>query len=59
MDQLRFEYVTYVSTSPKTLWNALLNGKITKQYWQWKQSRRRAPYAELDINRHMWSAGLC
>jgi uncharacterized protein YndB with AHSA1/START domain len=42
MDQLRFEYVTYVSTSPKTLWNALLNGKITKQYWQWKQSRRRA-----------------
>ena len=34
MDKPTFVYVTYISTSPEKLWNALLDPKITAQYWQ-------------------------
>jgi len=34
MDEPRFVYVTYVSTSPEKLWNALIDPKITTKYWQ-------------------------
>jgi len=34
MDKPQFVYVTYISTSPETLWNALLDPKMTAQYWQ-------------------------
>jgi len=42
----RFVYVTYISTSPEKIWNALTDPKITKQYWQhenlsdWKPGSR-------------------
>jgi uncharacterized protein YndB with AHSA1/START domain len=28
-----FVYVTYINTSPKKLWEALTDGKFTRQYW--------------------------
>jgi uncharacterized protein YndB with AHSA1/START domain len=34
MDKPQFSYVTYVSTSPEQLWNALLDAKMTTKYWQ-------------------------
>jgi uncharacterized protein YndB with AHSA1/START domain len=34
MDKPQFVYVTYISTSPEKLWDALLDPKITAQYWQ-------------------------
>jgi uncharacterized protein YndB with AHSA1/START domain len=46
MDKPRFVYVTYISTTPETLWNALIDAKMTTQYWQhvnvsdWKQGSR-------------------
>jgi uncharacterized protein YndB with AHSA1/START domain len=29
----RFVYVTYISTTPQKLWNALVDPEMTKQYW--------------------------
>ena len=29
----RFVYVTYLSTTPEKLWNALMDGEMTRQYW--------------------------
>jgi uncharacterized protein YndB with AHSA1/START domain len=34
MDKTQFVYVTYISTSPAKLWNALNDAKMTKKYWQ-------------------------
>ena len=34
MEKSQFVYVTYISTSPKKLWNALIDPKITAKYWQ-------------------------
>lgn len=33
MDKPQFVYVTYISTTPEKIWNALTDGEITKQYW--------------------------
>jgi uncharacterized protein YndB with AHSA1/START domain len=46
MNKPQFVYVTYISTSPKKLWNALVDPKLTKKYWQhenasdWKPGSR-------------------
>ena len=34
MNKPQFVYVTYISTSPEKLWNALLDPKVTAKYWQ-------------------------
>lgn len=34
MDRTDFVYVTYIATTPEKLWNALLDPKMTAQYWQ-------------------------
>jgi uncharacterized protein YndB with AHSA1/START domain len=34
VDKLQFVYVTYISTSPEKVWNALIDPKITAKYWQ-------------------------
>jgi uncharacterized protein YndB with AHSA1/START domain/DNA-binding transcriptional ArsR family regulator len=34
MGKTEFVYVTYVSTSPETLWNALIDPAVTAKYWQ-------------------------
>jgi uncharacterized protein YndB with AHSA1/START domain len=34
MDNPQFVYVTYISTSPEKLWNALIDPKMTTKYWQ-------------------------
>ncbi len=34
MDKPQFVYVVYVSTTPEKLWNALIDPKMTAQYWQ-------------------------
>ncbi len=33
MAESRFVYVTYIRTTPKKLWQALLEPEFTKQYW--------------------------
>jgi hypothetical protein len=33
MDKPQFVYVTYMATAPEQLWNALMDGEMTKQYW--------------------------
>jgi uncharacterized protein YndB with AHSA1/START domain len=33
MDAPKFVYVTYIETTPEKLWNALLDGEMTRQYW--------------------------
>ncbi|MBZ5637330.1 MAG: SRPBCC family protein [Acidobacteriia bacterium] len=34
MDKPEFVYVTYVSTTPEKLWNAIIDPKMTAKYWQ-------------------------
>jgi uncharacterized protein YndB with AHSA1/START domain len=34
MDESQFVYVTYISTTPEKLWNAIIDPKITAKYWQ-------------------------
>jgi uncharacterized protein YndB with AHSA1/START domain len=34
MESAHFDYVMYVSTSPEKLFNALIDPKMTAQYWQ-------------------------
>jgi uncharacterized protein YndB with AHSA1/START domain len=46
MDKPQFVYVTYISSSPEKVWNALLDGGMTAKYWQhenvsdWKPGSR-------------------
>ena len=46
MDKPEFVYVTYISSSPEKVWNALLDGRMTVKYWQhenvsdWKPGSR-------------------
>jgi uncharacterized protein YndB with AHSA1/START domain len=46
MDKPQFVYVMYVATTPEKLWNALIDAKVTAQYWQhenisdWKPGSR-------------------
>lgn len=37
MDKPQFVYVIYMMTTPETLWNALMDGEMTKQYWVTRQ----------------------
>ena len=34
MDDSKFVYVTYISTTPEKLWDALIDPGITAKYWQ-------------------------
>ncbi len=34
MDKPQFVYVTYISTTPEKLWNALIDPDVTTKYWQ-------------------------
>lgn len=40
MAESRFVYVTYIRTTPKKLWQALLNPEFTRQFWAgtWQES---------------------
>jgi len=33
VDKPSFVYVIYLATTPEELWNALIDGEMTKQYW--------------------------
>ena len=33
MDKPEFVYVTYILSTPEKVWNALVDGEVTKQYW--------------------------
>ena len=33
MEKPKFVYVTYIATTPEKLWNALVDGEMTRQYW--------------------------
>jgi len=59
VDKPQFVYVTYIATTPEKVWNALMDSKMTRQYWQhdnvsdWKPGsrweHRRIPEEKLDI----------
>jgi uncharacterized protein YndB with AHSA1/START domain len=34
MNDEKFVYVTYIASTPKKIWSALLEGELTRQYWQ-------------------------
>ncbi|MBI3562864.1 MAG: SRPBCC family protein [Gammaproteobacteria bacterium] len=34
MSHEKFVYVTYIATTPQKVWKALLEGELTRQYWQ-------------------------
>jgi uncharacterized protein YndB with AHSA1/START domain len=34
MDSGKFVYVTYIAATPAKVWRALLDGELTRQYWQ-------------------------
>src|SRR5437899_638003 len=36
MAKPEFVYVTYIATTPEKLWQALLDGEITRQYWGYR-----------------------
>jgi uncharacterized protein YndB with AHSA1/START domain len=46
MDKPQFVYVTYISSSPQKVWNALIDPETTAKYWQhenvsdWKPGSR-------------------
>jgi len=33
MQKPQFMYVVYISSTPENVWNALIDGEMTKQYW--------------------------
>jgi len=43
MDERQFVYVTYISTSPEKLWDALIDSEITTKYWQHVNVSDRKP----------------
>ncbi len=34
MSKIKFVYVIYIASTAEKVWNALLDGEITRQYWQ-------------------------
>jgi uncharacterized protein YndB with AHSA1/START domain len=34
MNKEKFVYVTYIATTPEKVWKALIDGELTRQYWQ-------------------------
>lgn len=34
MSSEKFVYVTYIATTPQKVWDALLKGELTRQYWK-------------------------
>ena len=34
MNNEKFMYVTYIATTPQKVWDALLKGELTRQYWK-------------------------
>jgi uncharacterized protein YndB with AHSA1/START domain len=46
MEKPKFVYVTYIASTPEKVWNALIDTKMTAQYWQnnnisdWKPGSR-------------------
>ena len=34
MSNEKFVYVTYIATTPQKVWDALLKGELTRQYWK-------------------------
>jgi uncharacterized protein YndB with AHSA1/START domain len=34
LDKPQFVYVTYISTTPEKLWNAITDPQLTRQYWE-------------------------
>ena len=58
MDKPKFVYVTYINSTPEKVWNALLDGEMTKLYWghsrnvsDWKvgSAWRHEDYADSSI----------
>jgi len=50
MTKPKFVYVTYINTTPEKLWNALVDGEMTKQYW-WRH-RNASDWKPGSVWRH-------
>lgn len=61
MSHEKFVYVTYISATPEKIWEALLEGELTRQYWRhdnvsdwkvgstWEHRRSDGEHGKVDI----------
>jgi uncharacterized protein YndB with AHSA1/START domain len=45
----RFVYVTYIATTPRRVWEALLEGELTRQYWKHEQVSDWTPGSKWEL----------
>jgi hypothetical protein len=43
MERAHFHYVTYIASAPEKVWNALIDGRMTKDLFANKTGSRRRP----------------
>jgi uncharacterized protein YndB with AHSA1/START domain len=51
VDKVEYVYVTYIATSPKKLWNALIDPKITRKYWKHENASDWKPGSKWEHRR--------
>ena len=51
MKTARFDYVTYIASTPEHVWNALVDARITRQYWQHENVSDWAPGSRWEHRR--------
>lgn len=49
MSNEKFVYVTYIATTPQKVWQALLDGEVTRQYWQHENVSDWTPGAKWQL----------
>ena len=51
MAKVEYVYVTYISTLPKKLWNALIDPEMTRKYWQHENASDWKPGSKWEHRR--------
>ena len=49
MSNEKFVYVTYIASTPQKVWNALLEGELTRQYWRHEQVSDWKPGSKWEL----------
>src|SRR5271166_4479169 len=49
MSTEKFVYVTYIATTPQKVWQALLEGELTRQYWRHEQLSDWKPGSKWEL----------
>jgi uncharacterized protein YndB with AHSA1/START domain len=52
MSTEKFVYVTYIATTPQKVWDALLEGELTRQYWKHEQVSDWTPGSKWELVAH-------